>query len=318
MARQYDELGNVIGEDPSYPIPNPASTIIVKGIVKETNPPKVVYTGDGSVEGGPSNTPSLATGDIRRTSIEYSNKSREHVCDFVSELQKNIYLKKFIRWAANAIREGIRWLMKGLGLADRSGVFTEITNAIKALARELNYIRKTYIEPIIEFEKYVLGYITKLRALVQYILSLPARLLQVAQECLDRFLRLLGNIFTDFLKELGPVTTGGEASGFTDLISSTKDLINEAGATVQAAATAVALGASIPAAATVGLLVPVSQEDLDAANNFIDTYQTQNPTVAEITSVSSLTGLREFGYPDEEESSNNTTNSISTNKFATP
>ena len=318
MPVQYDQLGNVIGNDPSFPVPNPASITIVAGYTKEVNSPKVVFAGDENSIGGPSNTPRLATGDIRKTNIDFSNRNREHVCDWVATLQKNIYLQKFIRFAANAIREGIRWLMKGLGLADRSGVFTEITNAIKALARELNYIRRTFIEPIIKFEKYVLAYITKLRALIQYILSLPERLLQAARECLEQFLRLIGSIFTDFLKELGrePILTGDGAGGFGELFSATKELLDEAGATVQAATTAVALGASIPLAATAGLLVPVSQEDLDAANNFIDTYQSQNPTVEEISGAAGLSGLREYGFPSAEETSNSATTLMRTNNFS--
>jgi hypothetical protein len=259
----------------------------------------------------------LATGDIRRTSIEFSNKSREHVCDFVGELQKNIYLKKFIRWAANAIREGIRWLLKALGLSDRSGLFTELTNQIKALARELNHIRKTYIEPIIEFERYVLSYITKIRALIQYILGLPARLLQIARECLDKFLKLIGNIFTDFLVELGPIDESG-SSGFGDLVSATKELLGEAQATIETTATAVTLAATIPVAATVGLFIPVSQEDLDAANTFIDSYGSQLPSAEAISNASGFSGLREFGFPSSVEISQSITVSTEKNQFKTP
>lgn len=272
----------------------------------EITPPEPVHIGDSSIVGGPSNIPQMGVGDIRNTSIEYSNNNLAHVCDFVGELQKNIYLKKFIRWAAKAIRDGIRYVIKALGLSDRSGIFTEVANTIKALARELNYIRKTYIEPIIEFEKYVLAYITKLRAFIQYLLSLPKRFLEMLRDCLNRFLSLLSNIFTDFLQEAAAV--GGDLdtidTGFSDVVSATKDLLNEAGQTISATTEAVALGASIPVAATVGLFIPVSQEELDASNEFIQTYQTQNPTVTEVQNytISQLTGS---SSEEQKEASNN-------------
>ena len=58
-------------------------------------------------------------------------------------------------------------------------------------------IQKEIIQPIIDFEKYVLAYITKLRAMIAWILSLPARLLAILQDCLQRLLKLIANIFSD-------------------------------------------------------------------------------------------------------------------------
>jgi hypothetical protein len=70
---------------------------------------------------------------------------------------------------------------------------------LKAIAEEIRYIQKTYIQPIIDFEKYVLAVIVKIRAIVQWILSLPARILQLLYTCLTNLLKALANIFTDAL-----------------------------------------------------------------------------------------------------------------------
>ena len=306
MAIKYNELGEVVGNYPPYASPNLANTVIQKGVVVENAKPQVVYTGDAPVSGGPSNTPQTATGDIRNTTIAISNKRREHVCDFVLEMQKNIALKKFIKATAKAIRDAIRYVIKALGLSDRSGVFTEAINEIKAFARELRRIQKEIIQPIIDFERYVLAYITKIRAIVQWILSLPARLLQLLRDCLERLLKLIGNVFTDFLKELGPTSTD---TGIKDLIDASKELATEAGNTIKKASEAVALGAAIPVAATAGLLVPVSQSELDAANSVIKLYETQNPGVAEITDAGT-SKLAQFGFPDSDSLNNTLANTV--------
>ena len=82
------------------------------------------------------------------------------------------------------------------------------------------------------------------------------------------------------------------------MISASREVIDEVGATLREAGTTLALAAAIPASLTVGLLIPVSQEELDAANNIITTYETENPnpTPAQITSVG--TNLQEIpGMP---------------------
>jgi len=285
MSIQFDKFYGVVGPNPNFPVPNVANTVKdANGCILEVQPPKVVTAGNAPVVGGPSNVPQIALGDIRNTNIMITNQNREHVCDFVLEMQKNIYLKKFLKAAAKAVRDAIRHVIKTLGLTDRSGVLTELINELKAFARELRYIQKEIIQPIIDFERYVLAYITKIRAIIQWILGLPARLLQLLRDCLERLLKLIANIFTDFLVELGPIS--GTDGGLGDLLAAAKEVADEAGATIRKAGEAVALAAAIPAAATVGLLVPVTQQELDAANNFITAYEANNPnpTPAQITS----------------------------------
>jgi hypothetical protein len=267
----------------------------------------VVFSGDAPTSGGPSNTPQIATGDIRNTTIAISNKRRDHVCDFVLEMQKNISLKKFIKASAKVVRDAIRAVIKALGLSDRSGIFTTTINEVKAFARELRRIQKEIIQPIIDFEIYVLSYITKIRSIIQWVLSLPVRLLQLLRDCLERLLKLVGNIFTDFLKELGPTTTD---SGVKELFDASKELANEAGNTIKKASEAVALAATIPVAATVGLLVPVSQAELDSSNALIKSFEAENPTVAEISGAGTER-LATYGFPDSD-SLNNTLDSTVT------
>ena len=250
--------------------------------------PPVGAENDGQIPGQPSIN-AASRGIVDKTSVGKTNSQLSHVCDFVSEMQKNIELKKFLKAVANQIREAIRAIMKLLGL-EPTGTYSLIIDELKSIARELRRIQKEIIQPIIDFEKYVLAYITKLRAIIQWILGLPARFLALLKECLTRLLQLIGSVFSDFFAEL---SGGGASSELTELVSAAKEVATEAYNTVNLAGVAVAGAAAIPVAATAGLLIPVSAADLAAANttiaNYTSTFASAN-TVAAGTNVTAKKG----------------------------
>jgi len=228
-------------------------------------------------EGRIAGTPSIhasARGKIIGTSTHYTNTRRTHVCGFIDEMRKNVYLQEFIKVTASYIREGIRAVMKALGFTDKTGFFAGIMVELRRIQRFLQQVQY-YLKKVLDFQKYVLAYIVKIRAIIQWIISLPAKLLKLLAECLVKFLKLIKNIFTDFLTELG---TGSDPTGAADLIKETRNTVNEAVTTVKAA-TAVAVGAvTIAGYATAGFAVPVSQADLDAANRTISAYELTLPS----------------------------------------
>jgi hypothetical protein len=243
---------------------------------------------DGQISGNPS-IPAASRGIVNGTSVGKTNNELAHVCDFVSEMQKNIALKNFLKSVASKIREGIRAIMRALGL-EPTGQYSWLIDKLKSIARELKRIQKEIIQPIIDFQKYVLAYVTKLRAIVAWILGLPARFLALLKDCLTRLLKLIGSVFSDFFAEL----TGGEASSeITELVSAAKEAATEAYKTVSLTTQAVAGAVAIPVAATAGLLVPVSQSELDAANktitNYTGTFSSAN-TVASSTTIEAQQG----------------------------
>jgi len=236
---------------------------------------------DGRVPGTPT-TAMCARSVVVGTSAGNNNKKLTHVCGFIDDMSKNIYLKKFIKSTAQSIRESIRAILKTLGLSDKSGIFAAISAKLKEAARWLKTVQK-FLKDVINFEKYVLAYITKLRAIIAWILSLPARFLRMLAECLAKFLKLVKSVMTDFFKEL---TASGEDTSFSDLISSTKSLINETVTTVKLAGTAAAGAVAIAGAATVGLLVPASAAEVAAANKTISTYNATLPTTDSVAALS--------------------------------
>lgn len=247
-------------------LPPPPNVAKVTSKGKLVDPPKDPNVNQNS--GGPEN-PSLSRGIVANTAIDVSNNSLEHVCDFISEMQKNINLKKYTKALANQLREAIRWVMVQLGLTDATGQYSWLIAELKAFAIEAKRIQKEIIQPIIDFEKYVLAYVAKLRAMVQWILSLPAKLLALLQDCLKKLLLLIKNIFADAMQGFSEAGDPNSA----DILTEAKAAANAAYDTVKLASTAVAGAVAIPIAATAGLLVPVSQSDLTAANATIAAYE---------------------------------------------
>jgi len=247
----------------------------------ESNPP--ILTNANDIPNKGPTTPVTATGNMANTTIDVLNNNLAHACDFVLDLKKSLGLKKFIKAIAKAIREGIRYIMKLMGLSDASGSFSTIINKLKAIAEEIKYIQKTYIQPIIDFEKYVLAVIVKIRAIVQWILSLPARILALLKDCLTNLLKALASIFTDALNEAGNEVPLSQGQDFKDLIAAAKDTMNAGADLLKSTAIVVGGAAVIATSATAGMLIPVSQEELTAANQTIANYEKTTPTAAEST-----------------------------------
>jgi hypothetical protein len=269
---------------------------------------------DVPATGGPTISP-YARGIIAGTSIDATNNSLVHSCDFVNDLKKSLGLKKFLKAIAKWIREGVRTIMRVLGLSDPSGTFSELINMLKSVAEFIRYIQKEYIEPLIEFAKYVLVVLVKIRALIQWILSLPAKLLSLLRECLTKLLTALVGVFVDDfsstaekissytvgiqkfadgssiqifddgsqlitdvagnLTSLGPssdIASGDIGKGFSELTAAVQDTLNVTSDALKATGASIALGAGIATSATIGLLLPTSEDQVIEANKVIKNY----------------------------------------------
>jgi hypothetical protein len=238
---------------------------------------------DGPIIGGPSypSTPAVR-GDVSG-SIALTNKNVIHSCDFANDLKKNIGLKKFLKAIAKWIREGIRKIQQLLGFGDPSGTFSETINMLKAAAEYIRYVIKEYIEPIIEFEKYVLAVLVKIRAIIQWILSLPAKLLKLLQDCLSKLLKSLASLFADVWAEAtAEVPLGDAGKGFSELSAAVKDTVKATEELLKASTVAVGLAVGIATSATVGLLAPVSESDIAGANATITAYSGSVPSALEV------------------------------------
>ena len=190
--------------------------------------------------------PSKCLGQVDGTSTGLANDNLAHVCDFSSLAQKNTALKRFLNAQANNIREAIRAVMRALGYSDATGTFQWIKDSLRAIQRGLKYIQEEVIQPIIDFEEIVIGYIAKLNAIIAYILNLPAKLLAFLQDCLAALYKSVAAIFDD-------VSGITNSNPFADIISEAR---TTAAVLSQTVASAVAAAGTAAAAASVVSSVP--------------------------------------------------------------
>ena len=260
-----------MAEQNTQSLPSSVTTTFIGGVTIENPAPKVVHSGDGPTPGAPQQ-PGLALSQVANTSVGFANDNLAHVCDFVSEMQKNIELKRFIKTQAQNIRKAIRAILRQLGLFDRTGEASWLAGILKSIQTEINYVNKQILQPILDFEKYVVSYITKLRAILAWILSLPAKFLALLQDCLARVIKLIGSVFTDIGAGLSEGFSEGP-SDYDEIIKEAKALASAASDTVKASVAIVGGAANIAVAGTVGLLIPTNQAELDAANATIAAYE---------------------------------------------
>ena len=170
----------------------------------------------------PSNPPALGVGIVEGTIVDNLNSQISHVCDFSLDIQKNIGLKKYVKAISRFIRDAIRAVKLKLGFGDFSGVTFTIIEELKALAAFIRYVQKEYIQPVLDFQKYVLDVVVKIKKLIQWILSLPAKIFAMLKDCLTRLYKTIASIFSDAWNE----ATAEEAADFAAQ-NPTNDLITE-------------------------------------------------------------------------------------------
>ena len=170
----------------------------------------------------PSNPPALGVGIVEGTIVDNLNSQISHVCDFSLDIQKNIGLKKYVKAISRFIRDAIRAVKLKLGFGDFSGVTFTIIEELKALAAFIRYVQKEYVQPVLDFQKYVLDVVVKIKKLIQWILSLPAKIFAMLKGCLTRLYKTIASIFSDAWNE----ATAEEAADFAAQ-NPTSDLITE-------------------------------------------------------------------------------------------
>jgi hypothetical protein len=235
--------------------------------------------------GQPTNSP-LARGEVSKSMIHITNNQRAHVCDITTELQKNSALAraKFSSFL-QAVRKQLRALLAALGL-EPSGEISKLVSLAKAIVRELKNINKI-LKEILDLSRVLIDFARKVRAMIDYILGLPAKLLAMFRECLAEFLSALANGFKD-LFALG----SGSETDVSALIKEIELATNEAKQIISNSATI----AAVPAAIIGILATPASAADVQAAGNTLTSYIATNST-------SSSEAANTYGYTSSTASS---------------
>ena len=265
----------------------------------------------GSLIGVP-NIGSAARGDIANTNIRITNANLAHVCDFryfIDLSQLNVGLGTLLNPVTeiqNAIRSGknkaaqvmslimvqlsstlqavINAIVSSLGL-DATGQVSLAVSVAKDIFVQINAITKK-IAMIAETASLYYNLVKDITTIVNYIKSLPARLLAVVQGCITQFLGSVQN-FIKQIEQIPGLATSNIDSMLSQLGLSTQNVLNVA--TSAQIASNTSISSSNTTTANTGSLsdlvnITLYNTDADHANlimDFINTnFQNANVTVA--------------------------------------
>ena len=217
------------------------------------------FTGNNRTSGQPT-IPGLARSQVPGTNIDKSNNSLSHNCGISQELIKNLGLKEFVNSQSQTVRDAVNAVIKALGF-DPTGTASNTVSLLKQISAEIKYFTNKILKPIQDFQKYVIKYTQYLNATIAWILSLPAKLLALFQDCLSRLYELLSGIFSDVL--------GGNAGGLGDTIKDAQELTQTAINSATAISSAVT---SLPTNIAAAISATPSAESVAATGEAITGY----------------------------------------------
>jgi hypothetical protein len=224
---------------------------------------------------GEPTTSRISRGVMTGTLVNFTNNNLEHVCDISRDVQKSVtWIRGQFGYVVEAIRKGIRALLKILGL-DPSGVNSALVQRLKDIAREI----KKYAKYVTDFNEFAMKLVTlaaDIRAMIDYILSLPEKLRKLLQDCLMQLYSALAKGFTDLLAgpDTGILTSGVESqqlqNAFNDITKASEELYTASLTTL-----------TIPGQAISTLLTPASSSDVEAAGKSLTSWVSDSASSSE-------------------------------------
>lgn len=229
------------------PVPPPG--VIVAG--------KVVNTATGASL--------MCRGDYEGTLVEQTNKEVVHVCDIATQLKRSVIWERLKHSQfVSQIRQAIEALIKALGFSPDS-LSQRLVELAKWLRRKLKDIQDI-IKELNDYVQITVEVSRQLRAIVDWILSLPARLQAALSNCLSAFLSGVSSLLSDVL-----TLPSASGSGISDVINEVKKTFQQAGETIDTATNLLAVPAQIVDAA----LTPASVSDVAKVQSAVSSYITQ-------------------------------------------
>lgn len=213
-------------------------------------------------------TPRLARGVLQNSLIAKTNAEVSHVCDISIQVkQVTGWLRIKFGQAINAIREVIRAVIKALGF-DPTGEASALVSFLKKIASFIKRINDI-LEEVKLWRDIVLEAARYARAIIDWILSLPQKLLNMLRECLGVLFKSLSAGFNEILGLGVGLSVEGDSSlssAFSEVVSASTILAENASNL-----------ASTPAQLADILLNPASSNHITIVNEYI-LSQTANTT----------------------------------------
>jgi hypothetical protein len=214
---------------------------------------------------GQPSLPPLGRGVVQFTAIDTSNRSRAHVCDISLEVDQTVgAIKNFFNVIAKNARDIFNYVIQLLNL-DPTGQFKYIAEKAKEVVRFIKDINR-YLKEVKDAINYYITIANKIRAMIDYILNLPAKFAAMFKDCISRLYKILSagiqSLFPDF----------GDLSDVAEIANAVSEGIEALNETVNLVTNIAATPAKIGAA----LLTPSTQEEADEAGKILTQTISEN------------------------------------------
>ena len=194
---------------------------------------------DKPLNGDPT-IPLLASGNANNypTGLKKSNDTVAHVCNVPMIVMRAINMAGAMGGQiVMAIRKAIKAVLAALNINPSGNGF------VSYLKKIANYIKDMtkFIKDVTKFINGLVIYVNMIKQLIQYILSLPAKLIAFFKDCLQQAYAELRKGYLDAVASVAGGTTGDSSesaiSAASDVMKQTSDLIKSSGALVTTTAT---------------------------------------------------------------------------------
>ena len=214
---------------------------------------------------GEPSLPPLGRGVVQFTAIDTSNRSRAHVCDITLEVDQTVgAIKNFFNVIAKNARDIFNFVIQLLNL-DPTGQFKYIAEKAKEVVRFIKDINR-YLKEVKDAINYYITIANKIRAMIDYILNLPAKFAAMFKDCISRLYKILSAGITSLFPDFGDLSDVAEIA---NAVAEGIEAINE---TVNLVTNIAATPAKIGAA----LLTPSTQEEADEAGRLLTQAISEN------------------------------------------
>jgi hypothetical protein len=240
-----------------------SSIVYQESVKREGAANKPVSTQVDRVVGEPT-TYRISRGVMQGTLVNATNQQRKHVCDITPEVTKAVnYVKGQFGFVIKELRDLIRILLAKLGF-EPSGEISKLVQLAKAIAREIKYVTDV-VKEMNELIGELTRIATQIRAMIDYILSLPEKAKKFLAECLQRFTDALAKGFTDLLTPPDFQGSLGDFKSITDAVKEVQTAANDLTSELQNTVTGLGNVAG-------ALINPASAIDVAAAGTDFDQY----------------------------------------------
>ena len=208
-------------------------------------------TVNGKVVGQPT------TGEPLSETVILANKNRIHICDIRDEMIKAAAFARLkFSQLITAIRTAVRAILTALGFSP-DGVTARFIEIAKGILRDLKFATQI-IKEISDIAQVLVTYAKKVRAMIDWLLSLPKNLLALLSDCLSGLYSSLASGFSELFSLSG--TEGTEAvSSISETMQVFSDIATEAKTIVQGTIDLV----NTPIAIIDALTNPASASDIE-------------------------------------------------------